>query len=152
MQEEIENRTVALSITAAKFTGNVLNTAISKYMQHQISKKSHDSSIKPQGKQSVKELIGQNQGVTNIEIDKDIGQFDRIARKYGVDYAVKKVHDEGKTKYLVFFKGRDTDAITSAFKEYTQKTVKVRESVFPKLHRTLEKPIKPKIKNKELGL
>lgn len=151
MQEEIENRTVALSITAVKFTGNVLKTAISKYMQH-LNQKSHDSSVKPQGKQSVKELVGQNQGVTNIEIDKDIGQFDRIARKYGVDYAVKKVHDESKTKYLVFFKGRDTDAITSAFKEYTQKTVKVRESVFPKLHRTLEKPIKPKIKNKELGL
>lgn len=79
----------------------------------------------PHGKQSVKQLIGQNQGVTSIESnDHDIKAFDKVARKYGVDYAIKKVKDEnGKHKYIIFFKGRDNDAITSAFKEYTAKSM-----------------------------
>lgn len=41
-----------------------------------------------------------------------------------MDYAVKKVRDDdGKSKYIIFFKGRDNDAITAAFKEYTAKSM-----------------------------
>ncbi len=33
-----------------------------------------------------------NQGVSNVELSgEDIKAFERVARKYGVDYAVKKV-------------------------------------------------------------
>jgi len=61
--------------------------------------------------------------VTNIEISsKNIGDFDRVARKYGVDYAVMKDKSGEKPKYLVFFKARDTDALTAAFREYTAST------------------------------
>jgi hypothetical protein len=74
------------------------------------------------GKQTVKQLVGQAHGVTNIEIsDKNIKAFESIARKYGVDFAVKKDATENPPKWLVFFKGRDTDAITAAFKEYSAK-------------------------------
>jgi len=74
------------------------------------------------GKQTVKQLVGQGAGVTNIEIsDKNIKDFESIARKYGVDFAVKKDSTEQPPKWLVFFKGRDTDAITAAFKEYSAK-------------------------------
>ena len=53
----------------------------------------------------MKQLIGQNQGVSNIEInDPSIRDFERIARKYGVDYAVKKVRSTSPPKYLIFFK------------------------------------------------
>ena len=73
----------------------------------------------------MKQLIGQNQGVSNIEInDPSIKDFERIARKYGVDYAVKKDRSTSPPKYLIFFKGRDADALTAAFSEYTQKKVK----------------------------
>ena len=49
-----------------------------------------------------------NQGVSNIEInDPSIRDFERIARKYGVDYAVKKDRSTSPPKYLIFFKGRD---------------------------------------------
>ena len=51
-------------------------------------------------------------------------QLERIARKYGVDYAVKKDRSASPPKYLIFFKGRDADALTAAFSEYTQKKVK----------------------------
>ena len=69
----------------------------------------------PHGKQTVKQLIGQNQGVSNIEItDPSIREFEKIARKYGVDYAVKKDRSSSPPKYLIFFKGRDADALTAA--------------------------------------
>ena len=84
--------------------------------------------MKPCGKQTVKERVGQNQGVTNIEItDKNIKDFERFARKYGVDYALKKDRSGDKPKYLVFFKARDADALTAAFKEYTAKTDRRKE-------------------------
>ena len=80
------------------------------------------------GKSRRKQLIGQNQGVSNIEItDPSIKEFEKIARKYGVDYAVKKDRSSSPPKYLIFFKGRDADALTAAFTEYTGKKVRKAE-------------------------
>ena len=133
MQEEVENRTLTLIVSGTKFTGRLFKAAISKYMAHRREKKlekqrSRDSPITPKGKQTVKQLIGQNQGVSNIEInDPSIRDFERIARKYGVDYAVKKDRSASPPKYLIFFKARDADALTAAFTEYTGKKVKKAE-------------------------
>ena len=130
MQEEVENRTLTLVVSGTKFTGRLFKAAIAKYMAHRREKKlekqrSRDSPVTPKGKQTVKQLIGQNQGVSNIEInDPSIRDFERIARKYGVDYAVKKDRSADPPKYLIFFKARDADALTAAFSEYTQKKVK----------------------------
>lgn len=128
MQEEIENRSVTLVISGTKLTGRVLKAAIAKYMAHCKEKKqqkARDAPVKPTGKQTVKQLVGQNQGVSNIEItDSNIKSFERVARKYGVDFAVKKDRSVSPPKYLVFFKGRDADALTAAFTEYTAKEVK----------------------------
>ena len=65
---------------------------------------------------------------------------DRVARKYGIDYSLKKVEQEGKTEYLVFFKAKDVDVMTAAFKEYTSETLKKqkRESVRQKLEKVKE--------------
>ena len=100
---------MTLSINATKFSGRVLKAAITKYLAHRSAKK-HErqrekADVIPHGKQKVKELIGQNAGVANVDIkDEDLKGFERIARKYGVDYAVKRV--KGQNKYLVFFKSR----------------------------------------------
>ena len=125
MQEEVENKTVTLAITSTKFTGRTLKNAITKLLasmnrQHRQHKQAKAEVI-PHGKQTVKELVKQNQGVSSMEVaDKDMKEFERIARKYGVDYAVKK--GKGKNQqYLVFFKARDSDALIAAFKEFTQK-------------------------------
>ena len=78
----------------------------------------------------MKQLVGQNQGVSNLEItDPSIKEFERIARKYGVDYAVKKDRNCDPPKYLVFFKGRDADALTATFTEYSANKVKKAEKV-----------------------
>ncbi len=140
MQEDIEHRSVTLAISTTKLTGRVLKSAINKFLAHQkevkASKTRASPDVRPKGKQSVKELVGQNQGVANIEInDKNIRDFDRVARKYGVDYAIKKDRTVSPPKYLVFFKARDADALTAAFKEYTADTVKKRNrpSIIQKL-------------------
>ena len=133
MQEEVEIRTLTLVVSGTKFTGRLFKAAISKYMAHRREKKlekqrSRDSPVTPKGKQTVKQLIGQNRGVSNIEInDPSIKDFERIARKYGVDYAVKKDRSASPPKYLIFFKARDADALTAAFTEYTGKKVKKAE-------------------------
>ena len=140
MQEEVENRTLTLVVSGTKFTGRLLKTAITKYMAHRKEKKMQkirDTTVTPKGKQSVKQLIGQNQGVSTIEItDSSIKEFERIARKYGVDFAVKKDRSCDPLKYLIFFKARDADALTAAFTEYTQKKVRKAErpSVLEKLN------------------
>ena len=132
MQEEVESRTVTLVISATKLTGRVLKAAIARLLKElekdlaRIEKKRNSI---PRGKQTVKQLIGQNAGVSNIEItDSNIKSFEKVARKYGVDYAVKQDRSVSPPKYLVFFKARDADALTSAFKEFSAKTVqKVRK-------------------------
>ena len=48
-------------------------------------------------------------------------------RKFLVDYAVKKDRSSSPPKYLIFFKGRDADALTAAFTEYTGKKVRKAE-------------------------
>ena len=88
-------------------------------------------------------------------IDKNIKDFERIARKYGVDFALKKDKTGEIPKYLVFFKARDGDALTQAFKEYTAKTdrKKERPSVLKKLRRFKEAAVDidtPKVRKKEL--
>lgn len=139
MQEEVESRTVTLIVSGTRFTGNLLKAAISKYMAHRKEKKqqkSRDAPVKPQGKQTVKQLVGQNQGVSNLEItDPSVREFEKIARKYGVDYAVKKDRSTTPPKYMIFFKARDADALTAAFTEYSSRKVKKasRPSVLAKL-------------------
>lgn len=156
MQEEVEMRSVTLGVSTAKLTARVLKAAIAKYLQSQKQKHAQHTAVKPMGKQTVKQLVGQNQGVANIEIsDDNIKSFDRVARKYGVDYAVKKDRGVSPPKYLVFFKARDADALTAAFSEYTAKTLRDKDkSSVLKLLKTL-KPlelVKPKVRNKEKEL
>ena len=141
MQEEVENRTLTLIVSSAKFSGRLLKTAVDKYLAHlkeQKQQKSRDAPVKPKGKQTVKQLIGQNQGVSNIEItDQNIRAFSSTAKKYGLDFALKKDTSGEHTRYLVFFKGRDADVITAAFREFSAKNLSREKS--PSIRRKLEK-------------
>ncbi len=139
MQEEVENRTLTLAVNGTKFTGRMLKAAIGKYMAHRREvkqQKNRDGPVVPHGKQSVKQLVGQGQGVDSIVLtDPSTREFDRTARKYGVDYAIKRDRSSDPPRFLIFFKGRDNDAITAAFQEYAGKKVKKasRPSVLQKL-------------------
>ena len=60
-----------------------------------------------------------------------------MARKYGVDFALKKDVSSQPPRYLVFFKSRDADALTAAFAEYSGKVVQRRGKEKPSIRRQL---------------
>lgn len=131
MQEEVENRTVNLAISTTKLTGRSLVNAFRAYLNHRRNVKARKASIQDThivGEQTIDQLLGQNQGAINIEIEKtEIAGFKRILNKYGVDYAITKDRSQEPPRYLVFFKARDGDALTAAFKEYSAAMAKKAE-------------------------
>ena len=118
MQDEVNEKVVALSIKGAKLTAEMLQKAMKEVLSQ--VKKEVDKQAIPHGKQTLRQLMKQNAGVSNIEItDGNIKAFESTAKKYGIDYALKKDATETPPRYLVFFKGRDADVLTAAFKEFS---------------------------------
>ena len=135
MQEEITGKTIMLAVNTTKLTVGVLERMVKAYLSGQ-GQKIHQPK---RGKQSVKDLVKQNAGVSNIEItDGNIRSFDRVAKKYHIDYAIKKDKNVSPSKYMVFFKARDADVLTQAFRDYVhvnEKKTKRRISVKKNLER-----------------
>ena len=158
MQDEINEKVVALSIKANKLTAQMLQKSI-KFMLSQI-KKQLDKQQTPRGKQTLKQLMKQNAGVSNIEITNDnIKAFESTARKYNIDFALKKDVTETPPRYLVFFKGRDADAMTAAFKEFSaKKLTQDKKPSIRKLLSALKEAVqginaeRVKVKNKDRGI
>ncbi len=137
MQEEVTQKTIALVIKTSKLNASVLKAAMRMYLNHRKQQAQNKH-----GKVSVKKLVGEGVGVSSIEVtDNNIKAFERVARKYNVDFAVKKDKTTDPPKYVVFFKGRDADAIAQAFKEfvYGNEKKKGRTSVREKLNKFREK-------------
>ena len=104
MQEETNEKTIALYIKTGKLTAQQLQKAMKALLAQM--KKQHDKQKIPHGKQTLKQLMKQNAGVSNIEITKDnIKAFESTAKKYGIDFALKKDSTETPPRYLVFFQG-----------------------------------------------
>lgn len=138
MQEEVENKSIALSIKTTKLTANVLKAALLKALAEMEKKQKNPKVYK--GKQSVKRLVRQGAGVSNIEVtDGNIKSFEKVARKYGIDFALKKDASTNPPRYLVFFKSRDADALTAAFQEYSGKVVKSKNREKPSVRKQLVK-------------
>ena len=122
MQEEVENRTVNLMISTSKLTGRTLVAAFRKYCQHRAKVKAGKAAEGDHGKMSVEKLIRKDQGAQQIDIAKSgIKDFERVLNKYGVDYAIRKDVSQDPPRFMVFFKARDADVLTAAFKEYSAK-------------------------------
>ena len=99
-------------------TSAVLAKALRKLLEEQKNK-SHQL---PKGKQTLKNLMKQNTAISNLEITNDnIKAFSSTAKKYGLDFSLKKDSSTDPPRYLVFFKGRDADVMTAAFQEFTAK-------------------------------
>ena len=148
MQEEVSTKIVAIAIRGGKISAEVLDKALKKFVQE--LEKAQKTASQPKtyrGMQTVKHLVSQNAAISNIEVtDGNIKSFDRTAKKYGIDYALKKDTSEQPPRYIVFFKGRDVDVMTQAFKEFSAKTVKRQEK--PSLRQQLSKQIQKAKENK----
>ena len=135
LQEEITQKTLALCVEASKMTAQLLQQAIKKVLADMEKHKKN-----PQlrhGKQTLRQLMKHNTGVSNIEItDQNIRAFSATAKKYGIDFALKKDTSGEIPRYLVFFKGRDADVITAAFREFSAKNLEKEKK--PSIRKELE--------------
>ena len=152
MQEEVEQKTFNIVVSTTKLTARTILNAGKAAIQQQQAKMAG-------GKQSVRMLLRQNRGVSSVEIDKtNIRGFERYAKKYGIDYAIRKDNSEMPPRYLVFFKAPDVEAFNAAFKEYAASLLSktTRPSVLEKLHELVqaaaELPGKVRRKDQERGL
>lgn len=160
MQDEVNEKTVSLCIRCGKVTANLLKAAMKKALtkmeqekqklqgQKQPKQDKEDKTYK--GKQSMDKLMKQNVELSNIEItDGNIKSFERVAKKYSIDFSLKKDVNADPPRYYVFFKARDADVMTAAFKEYTGQSLNKdkKPSVRKKLQQAISKSLK---KHREL--
>ena len=115
MQEEITQRTVSLSVEAGKMTADLLQKAVKKVLEEMQKKPSQ---------RTLHQLKQHGASLTNIEItEQNIKAFSAVAKKYDIDYALKKDPTTDPPHYYVFFKAKDKDQLQPAFKEFTAMTL-----------------------------
>ena len=133
-QDQVNERNCCLVIKGGRLTARALAIAMRASLRanNQPSKTKH-------GKQSVKQLAAQGT-LTNIEVGENIKEFEGIVRKYGIDFAVKKDISIQPPKYLVFFKSRDADSMTAAFREFSAKQLS-RDAQKPSITQSLQKAL-----------
>ena len=118
VDEDISRRTIAVTIKASKLTARglayVLRAVGRKIAKHHRAKQT------PHCRQTVGQLMGHGAATSSIEVEAP-ALFDRVARKWNVDYAF---YQTGPDKYLLFFKSGQADAITACFSEYSKRLLK----------------------------
>lgn len=131
LNEEINEKSLNLAVRVGKITADEIKKALEKLIAELekgmtqaktpgISKDPKTPELK-HGKQTLKQLQKHNDGLSTMELkDPNLRQLYRAMKKDGIDFAPVK---DGKGKYTLFFKGKDADSMTHAFKRYTQKIV-----------------------------
>ena len=141
MQEEVDEKTVALVINGGKISGRILKAALEK-MVHGIeekrrltgseteaqrkekhAKKAAQKEVKKAnkpGRRTLKSMMESGSELSNIEItDNNIRSFEKVARKYRIQYSLKKDKSVTPPNYIVFFRAKHAEVMNAAFKEYT---------------------------------
>lgn len=91
MQEEVTQRTVALCVEATKLSAGMLQQAMKKVLDEMQKGVTDHKTKLHHGKQTLRQLMKHNTGVSNIEItDQNIRAFSATAKKYGIDFALKR--------------------------------------------------------------
>lgn len=146
MQEQNSEKTVALAVKTGKMSAKVLKDCMKAFLASQKNK----SPKVYKGKRSVKQLTLSGAQLTNIEVtDQNIKAFDKTARKYGIDYALKKDIAQEPPKYFVFFNAKDMDVLTMAFKEFSANQMKKEEKPSIRAQmKTLGEQVKAKVQER----
>ena len=152
MQEDIEQRTVSITVQAAKLSGRVLKSAIAAALR----KMEQQRTTPTVGRNSMKRLAGRDGGTNTIDVPGRIRSFERYARKYQVRYHIEKNISTTPPSWTVYFKANQADAVTAAFKEYTRKDITrtKRPSLLAQLSKFKELAQalgRDRVKNKEHG-
>ena len=124
LQEEVENRTVNLVVSTTKLTARSLIRGLRWYLMSRNQKRMRKAMAHEEGKQSVKELLKAGVSTDKIELpDGSAKDFCKLAKKFGVDYAIRKDKTQDLPRYVVFFKAKDTEVLDQVIKEYTAKNL-----------------------------
>ena len=111
MQEEVDQKTIALAVKTGKLTAQVLQAAIQKYLaarQKGTGKARH-------GQQNLRQLKKDGSALSNIEItDANIGLFKPCAKKYDIDFTLRKDRTTHPPRYIVIFKSKQADNLEQA--------------------------------------
>lgn len=118
VDEDMSRRTIAVYVKTGKLTARALAYALGAAARK--IRKAHRAGQTPQGKQSARKLLRQAGDSSGMDLPGDPRQFDRVARRWGVDYAIRPVE---KGKYLLLFKAKQADAITGCFEEYSRRVL-----------------------------
>jgi hypothetical protein len=107
LQDEVTEKTIALYIKTGKLTAQTLQKA----MKMLLAQGKKQLSEPPQGKQSLKQLMKQNAGVSNIVITEgNIKAFESTAKsRYRL--CAEKGHDGNAAPLSCLFR-RDADVLT----------------------------------------
>ena len=164
MQEEMNEKTVSLIIRGTKVTAVVLKDAMKMFLRQTsnrgsngrdgkgTSEKQKQVSQPGTGKTSLRKMMKEGSELSNIEIsDENIKSFEKIARKYSMQFSLMKDKSHDPPRYLVFFKARDVNVMQAAFREYTGVTLnrKARPSIRKKLQNVISQQRKAKHRERE---
>ena len=139
VDEDISRRTIAISVKASKLTARGLAYVV-RAVGRKIAK-AHRAKQMPHGKQTVKKLMAHGTSTSSRELSGDTKLFDRVARKWNVDYAFYQTEPG---KYLLFFKSGQADAMTACFSEYSRKVLdkaKSRQPTIPEQMKQAEQQL-----------
>ena len=134
MQEEVTRESIAITLKASRLTAQTLAAAFRKVGR--VITNAHKEAQTPQGRQSAKKLMNHNVPTSTIPIEGDRGLFDRVARKWHVDY---HFHKTGPNKYLLLFKSGQADSITAALSEYSRLIMKRSRDKRPPIREQLDR-------------
>lgn len=142
----VNQRVATMIVSTSKMSAGVLARAMQKFLanEHQAINRHaierQNGKAQEHGKIKFKDLMAQNTGTEDLPIKKyNIHTFDKVAKKYNIDYAIKKDSSGDIPKYFIFFKSRDRASMTLAFKEFMKKNEEER----------LKKPMKQKLREYE---
>ena len=159
MQDEVNEKVVSLCIRGGKISAQILKSALLKTLtkleqqksqrkQKKVVSKEEKNLVVYKGKQSMEKLKEQNCELSNIEItDNNIKAFEKVAKKYGIDFSLKRDKSVDPPRYFVFFKARDVDVMTAAFREFTGKTLNKTKK--PSVRKKLQQAIAARSQDKQ---
>lgn len=149
MQEEIEQKSVAIITQGTKMTARILAKAMSAALRRM--RRAQDTAAKKSA-----EELAESGTYENIEISEaNIAAFEPVARKHDVQYKLTKDESVDPPRWLVLFKAKDADAMTAAFKEFAQNTLKKKvekpstRETMAELKEVMKNAVRDKTKHKE---
>lgn len=102
-------KTIDLSVKSKELTADVLKSAMQDFLSGKSRRK---------GRVSMKQLSEHSGKLENVEI-KGIGDFLSVAKKYDIDYAVKK--EANSDTFHVFFQAGKMEDFRRAFQEFASR-------------------------------